>query len=154
MPYEKINWEDFPSTATPIDAESLRHMERQYEEAINDQVPALHTFSHAGDLTVKTGTHRLYNDTDQSLSIAMVRASVSVPSTGAGIVVDVHKNGTTIFTNQANRPTIPAAQYTITAVPAVTEWAPGEFLTVDVDQVGSTVAGTDLTVTLKVRKVV
>jgi hypothetical protein len=63
--------------------------------------------------------------------------------------VDVNKNGVTIFSTQSNRPTIPAAGVTDLAdainVPNVSA---GEFLTVDIDQVGSTNPGSDLTVTI------
>ena len=70
--------------------------------------------------------------------------------TGASIVVDVNKNGTTIFTTQANRPTVAAAgNVSGQAVPDVTSLAVGDYLTVDIDQVGSTIAGADLVVVLK-----
>jgi len=58
-------------------------------------------------------------------------------------------NGVTIFSNQANRPTIAAATFTDDAnaidVPAV---AAGQYLTVDIDQVGSGPPGSDLSVTV------
>jgi hypothetical protein len=62
--------------------------------------------------------------------------------------VDVKKGGTTIFTTQANRPTITAGGNTATGVPDVTAWNAGEYLTVDISQVGSTTAGANLTVTV------
>ena len=84
-----------------------------------------------------------------AVTITGVRASVGTAPVGASILVDVNKNGVTIFTTQSNRPTIPAAGTTDDAnaidVPAVSA---GEFLTVDIDQVGSTTPGSDLTVTI------
>jgi len=78
-----------------------------------------------------------------------VRANVATAPVGQSVIVDVNKNGVTIFSNQANRPTIAAATTTDDAnaidVPAV---AAGEILTVDIDQVGSTTPGSDLTVTI------
>jgi hypothetical protein len=65
--------------------------------------------------------------------------------------VDVNHNGTTIFTTQSNRPTIAASGFydeSGTADGDVTV-AAGEYLTVDVDQVGSTIAGSDLTVGIR-----
>lgn len=173
MPYTKTDWEDFPSTATPIDAEALNKLESQYDEALADvaanmddtgtpvgsalssviaaaRTPMQHTFSHTGVVSVKTGTHKLYNDTGKTLTIVNVRATVDLAPTGASLIVDVHKNGTTIFTTQSNRPTIAATTFTDTSTPAVTTWAAGEYLTVDIDQVGSTVAGSDLVVTVVV----
>lgn len=57
---------------------------------------------------------------------------------GSGITrVDIHKNGTTIFTTQANRPTInqPAGPNppTTPAVPDITALAAGDLIRVDVD---------------------
>ena len=107
------------------------------------------TFSTTGPVVVTTGAHRLYNDTGGTLTITNVRASVGTAPTGAALIVDVNKNGTTIFTTQTNRPTIAVSGFTDTAdAIQVSAWPVGEYLTVDVDQIGSTVAGSDLTVTV------
>lgn len=100
-----------------------------------------------GNLTVGVGKHRVYNDTGVPLTIRAVRASVGTAPTGAAIRVDVNKNGTTIFTTQANRPNIAVSTFTskVTTMD-VTSLADGDYLTVDVDIIGSTVAGADLTV--------
>jgi hypothetical protein len=101
----------------------------------------------AGNLTVSTGQHRIYNDTGVPLVIRAVRASVGTAPTGAAVRVDVNKNGTTIFTTQGNRPNIAVGTNTSKVTNMdVTALADGEYLTVDVDVIGSTVAGADLTV--------
>lgn len=107
-------------------------------------------FSAAGTLAVKAGTNRLYNDTGRTLTIIAVRASVGTAPAGASVIVDVNKNGTTIFTTQTNRPTIVAASTTDTAdTVEVSSWAAGEYLTIDIDQVGSSgTEGAYLTVTV------
>ena len=70
-----------------------------------------------------------------------------MPPTGANIIVDVHKNGTTIFTTQGKRPEIAAGGYTDESdTPDVTALTKTDYLTMDVDQVGSTITGQDLTV--------
>jgi hypothetical protein len=109
-------------------------------------------FKIPGVLALSTGATRLYNDTGSTWTIVSVRASVETSPTGASIKVDVNKNGTTIFTTQANRPTIAIGGTTSGKVTNadVTSVADGDFITVDVDQVGSTVAGSDLTLTLVV----
>lgn len=112
-----------------------------------------HVFSNTGPLVVETGTHRLYNDSASSWTITGVRASVGTAPTGTSVIVDVNVGGTTIFTTQANRPVIAAGAFTsgkitnmnITSVPT------GAYLTIDVDQVGSTIAGGQLTVQMEVR---
>jgi hypothetical protein len=72
-------------------------------------------------------------------------------NTGATFIVDVNKNGTTLYTTQARRPTIAISAATKTSTetaPAdITALAEGDTITVDVDQIGSTVAGTGLSVT-------
>jgi hypothetical protein len=81
------------------------------------------------------------------LTITKVKLVVKTAPTGAAIVVDVNKNGTTIFTTQANRPQIAIGATTgDSGTPDVTSLAEGDKLTIDIDQVGSTVAGADLTV--------
>lgn len=105
-------------------------------------------FSVPGTVAVAVGGARIYNDAGRTLTIRAIRATVGAAPTGASLIVDVNKNGTTVFTTQANRPTIAAAGNTSGKVTNmdVTSIADGDYLTVDVDQVGSTVAGADLTV--------
>jgi hypothetical protein len=104
-------------------------------------------FSISGTISTGTGAHRIYNDTGVPLTIRAVRAAVGTAPTGASLLVDVNINGTTIFTTQTNRPTITASTFTAAAAAInTTTIAPGDYLTVDVDQVGSTIAGSNLTV--------
>lgn len=104
-------------------------------------------FSMSGTVAVGAGTYRIYNDSGTTQTIASVRASVGTAPTGASLIVDVLKGGTTIFTTTANRPTITASSNTSgKATPDVTAWADGEYLTVSVAQVGATVPGSNLTV--------
>jgi hypothetical protein len=109
-------------------------------------------FSSSGPLMVEVGGHRLYNDTSAAWTILSVRASVGTPPTGSSLIVDVNVNGTTIFTTQGNRPTITAAGNTSGKLTNmnVTSVASGAYLTIDVDQVGSTTPGNDLAVQIEV----
>jgi len=82
-----------------------------------------------------------------TLTIVKVKLVVKTAPSGAAIIVDVNKNGITIFTTQANRPQITAGQYTgDSGTPNVTNLAEGDKLIIDIDQIGSTIAGADLTV--------
>lgn len=87
--------------------------------------------------------------------IVSVSAVVGTAPTGAAILLDVNKNGTTVFTTQANRPTVPiSATETADATThkpddAVKSFAKGDTISLDIDQVGSTVAGSDLDVTVE-----
>lgn len=103
------------------------------------------TLSYAGTSSVGAGTMRWYPPT--AITITSVRASVNTQPIGASLIVDVNKNGTTIFTTQSNRPQIAASTNTdLSGTPDVTALAIGDYIQVDIDQVGSTVAGADLTV--------
>jgi hypothetical protein len=106
-------------------------------------------YSYTGTLVVATGTFRLY--VERTFTITAVRASVGTAPTGATVIVDVHKNGTTIFTNQAHRPAIAISGNTATASTIdVTALSAGDYLTVDIDQIGSSTPGSNLTVTVEV----
>jgi hypothetical protein len=114
-----------------------------------DAFPVLIQFAIDGPLTVGTGTRRIYNPTGRTITLKQVGpAHVVTAPTGAAILLDVNIGGTTIFTTQGNRPSIAAAGNVSTAGnsdAAASTLAAGGYLTVDVDQVGSTVAGSDLT---------
>jgi hypothetical protein len=81
------------------------------------------------------------------LTITKAFAYAKTGPTGADLIFDINKNGTTIWSTQSNRLKIAAAatsgnQTTFNT----TSLAEGDILTVDVDQVGSTIAGADVTV--------
>jgi hypothetical protein len=107
------------------------------------------TYSISGALTVAAGTHRLYNDSGSTLTISKIRASCGTAPTGAAVILDVNVNGSTIWSTQGNRVQVAAAANTGTQTTFnTTTIADGSYFTIDVDQIGSTVAGSDLTVTI------
>ncbi|QQS20454.1 hypothetical protein IPL85_05800 [Candidatus Saccharibacteria bacterium] len=109
-------------------------------------------FSYSGTLVVVSGTHRLYNDSGTTWTIRSVRASVGTAPTGSSILIDINSNGSTIFSTQGNRPTIATSANTSGKVTNmdITTVADGAYITVDIDQIGSTVAGSNLTVQVEV----
>lgn len=113
---------------------------------------SLTSFYKSGTLSVATGTNRL--PIDGTYTIIGARLMVGTAPVGANLIIDVKKNGTTIYTTQANRPTIVAGQNAggPGATPDVSTLAAGDYLTVDIAQVGSTTAGSDLTVAVVVSK--
>ena len=87
----------------------------------------------------------------QAMTIVKCWLIVRTAPTGAAILIDIHKNGTTIWTTQGNRATIAAtATAGNTTTFDVTALAAGDYLDLDIDQIGSTVAGVDLTIVLEV----
>jgi hypothetical protein len=110
-------------------------------------------FSRAGVLTVATGSAPFrwpFPGVIIGISVA-----VGTAPTGASLVIDVNKNGTTVFTTQGNRPTIVAGATATAseAIPDVTTIAMGDVYKIDVDQIGSTVAGSDLQVNIRYRRI-
>lgn len=105
-------------------------------------------FSLGGVLSVGTGTHRIYNDTGVDLQIRSVRASVGTAPSGSAVTCDVNINGTTIFSTQSNRPSIAAAGNTSGRITNMntTAFTNGQYLTIDIDAIGSGTAGSDLVV--------
>ena len=104
-----------------------------------------------GALTVSTDVYRWFNNTGRTMTIKAVWISVGTAPTGSNILVDVNINGTTIFTTQANRPVIAATGfYSVrTTNMNITALTDGSYLTFDIDQIGSTVAGSNLIVTVE-----
>lgn len=104
-------------------------------------------FSRTGTLTVSAGTAKLVFA--QAGTISGIRLAVGVAPAGADLICDVNLNGNTIFTTQGNRPTITAGNAigALTA-PDVTTVSAGDYITIDVDQIGSSTAGADLSGTI------
>jgi len=115
---------------------------------------SLTSFFKTGTLTVTTGTQRL--PIDGAYTITGTRLMVGTAPTGTDLIVDINRNGTSIYTTQANRPSITAGQNAggPGTAPDVTALVAGDYLTVDIDQIGSSVAGSDLTVTVIVSKTI
>jgi hypothetical protein len=122
---------------------------------LSAQMPSsgrIQPYYNSGSLATGIGAHRLYNDSPSAWTIVSLRASVGTPSVGASIIVDVNIDGTSIFTNQANRPTIAASSYTSAKVTNMntTTVSVGSYITIDIDQLGTTTLGSDLTVQIEI----
>lgn len=105
------------------------------------------TFGREGTLIATTGKAEF--PVPFAGTLMDVRARVGTAPSGSAVIVDVNKNGTTVFTTQGNRPTIAAgAKASGAAVPDVTTFAADDYMTVDIDQIGSGTPGSDLVVVL------
>jgi hypothetical protein len=117
------------------------------------QIMVLGASERGVNLAVTTGSHRVYlrGPGTRVWTIQGVWISAGVAPTGASIIVDVNINGTTIFTTQANRPSIAISGFVssrVTNMDVITI-SEGQYFTVDIDQVGSTVTGQDLLVIIE-----
>lgn len=96
------------------------------------------------------GTAKVTFRMPHSMTLSSVRLSVNTAPTGAAIVVDLKESGTTVF---STKPQIAASAFTSVggAVPGVisdTSLADDADITINLDQVGATIAGKGLKVTL------
>jgi len=101
-----------------------------------------------GDLEV--GVIRVRNHAPRAGTVQNVTASVYEAPTGTSVIVDIHKNGTTIFTDQNKRPTIPAGSTSdLSSVPDITSFVINDEFIAYIDQVGSSGTGADLQVQMR-----
>jgi hypothetical protein len=102
--------------------------------------PQEKTLTQPGEVAVLTGTARWYPI--NSITLGKVRATISTPPTGSDIVINVNVNGASIGTT-----TIVDGLNVGTETNLNTVVTPNDYVTVDINQVGSTTAGTDLVIT-------
>jgi hypothetical protein len=108
-------------------------------------------FTRTGNLAVVVGTAGV--SVPFPVAIEFVTATLGTAPTGATAIIDVNKNGTTIFTTQTARPTFAIGSKVATVgTPAVSTLVANDILTVDIDQIGSTVTGADLVVSVFLRR--
>lgn len=75
-------------------------------------------------------------------AILKVKLYTKTAPIGASLIVDVNKNGVTIFTTQANRPEIVIDGHADdSGTPDITSLTEGDYLSWDIDQIGSTITG-------------
>lgn len=90
---------------------------------------------------------------DSGGTIVGVNVTVSAAPTGATAIFDVNINGTTIYTDQANRATIAisATESTEAAAPEAAFVTNGDLISLDCDQIGSSVAGSNAAACVVIR---
>lgn len=86
---------------------------------------------------IGTGRGRVYNDTGRTLYVTAVRMT-ALNAGGGGLVADVNINGSTIYSTQQNRPSLPVSVGTgtvkNTGFNVGAALADGDYVTIDVDQ--------------------
>jgi hypothetical protein len=98
-----------------------------------------------------TGTAKVTFRMPYAMTLSSVRASVKTAPTGSTLIVDINEGGSTILSTKLS---IDASELTSTtaataAVISDTALADDAEVTIDIDQIGSTVAGKGLKVVLK-----
>jgi hypothetical protein len=87
-------------------------------------------FTFLGAVTSGPGPIRIYNATGQNKTIEKV---FIYGANADGLIVDIHQDGTTIFTTQANRPVCSGQDTGESTSIDVTTWAAGSRLTAEID---------------------
>lgn len=119
-------------------AELYKSIPQALTVAVSDETTAL-----------TTGTAKITFRAPHSMELTEVRASVTTAPTGANLNIDVNDSGTSIFSTILS---IDAGEKTSTtaataAVISDSSIADDAEITIDIDQVGSTVAGAGLKIT-------
>lgn len=111
------------------------------------------TLKRPGTLTVAVGGDRVYNPGPDQRIIESVQASIGTASAGATVIADVNVDGVSIYSDQNQRAAIAAGSNYggVGTMHSTWLWPVGSYVTMDVDQIGSTTAGSDLSVQINYR---
>lgn len=123
------SWIDSPSTSLTANA----NIAVQYGIAASDP---------STGITVGTNKETFRMPADMTLKEVYI--SVTTPPSGSSIIVDVNRNGTTVFTTTANVAIAAGSEYGSTTALAITGLSKNDEISVDFDQVGSLTPGTGL----------
>ena len=116
----------------------------QVTEQTNSGAAFYKTYSYAGAVAVHTGTDKFYPfDTATNVEI---EAYVGTAPVGANLIAQIKKDGVAVDTVTI------AAGTTSGLTTSTTSYTQGEALTVDITQIGSTTAGSDLKINFKFTK--
>lgn len=126
--------------ATGIVVVNVSHFFRQVG------VPVALMFFYGSTLAVTTGVGRAPITTNIAGTITELRATVNTAPTGAGVIVSFRKNGAAAFSTV----TIAASAFAGSTTGLSTAVAAGDYITADITQIGSTVAGSDLVATAEI----
>jgi collagen type VII alpha len=119
---------------------------------VDNIAPTVLPASLGGTATLRTSPVRLIVPTG-TYTISEVRIMCGTAPTGAALTVDILKNGTTIYSGGTGRPSIAAGTNSATdGTPSTTSVTAGDYFTVQIVNIGSTVAGADLSVQIELTR--
>jgi hypothetical protein len=126
------------NTSGTLQPHALSAVKCEYSVAVSDESTAL-----------TTGTAKVTFRMPFAMTLTSVRASVTTAPTGSTLVVDINESGSTILSTKLS---IDASEKTsVTAATAAvisdTGLADDAEMTIDIDQIGSTIAGAGIKVT-------
>jgi len=126
-------------------------MPKTHFDQLNQQGVAVLDYYAAGNISAGALKHKWVAPV--AGTIVGVRAHLGTAPAGSTAILDINKNGTTLYTTQGARPTFADGGdgAATTTLPAVTAVAAGDVLTLDVDAVGSGTAGAALAVAIAIK---
>lgn len=150
MPNKKISEFTDGGALRPTDIIPVVRSGANYKVALGNYIETLMLSISDETSALTVGTNKLTFRMPYGFTVTGVRASATTAPTGSDIVVDINEGGTSIL---AIKLTIDAGTKTSvgSVVPAVVSdvsLAADAEITIDIDQVGSTIAGTGLKVYL------
>lgn len=97
-----------------------------------------------------TGTAKVTFRMPHAMTVTGVRANVKTAPTGSNLQVDINKNGATVLSTKITIEATEKTSLDATTQPVISDanFADDSEITIDLDAVGSTVAGTGLKITL------
>ena len=111
------------------------------------------TWVQSGDVELVMAVENIRLIASTSGTIKDVTCTVDTTPTTTAVVVDLNKNDASIFTTQANRPTIPSGSNTgVSPTPDVTSYIAGDFFNIEIDQEDSGDTAADITCQMRVRE--
>lgn len=153
---DDTGYRDFTVTLQAKSTSDIQNSSSCYldiKEAVTSGNPVEHIIIACSDETsaLTTGAAKVTFRMPYAFTLTGIRASVTTAPTGSTLIVDVNEAGSTIMTT--NKLSIDASERTSTTAATAagltdTSLADDAEMTIDIDQVGSTVAGAGLKVTL------
>jgi len=100
------------------------------------------------DLT--TGTAKLTFRMPYAMTLTQVRASVNTAATGSAVIVDINESGSTVLSTKLSIDATERTSVTAATPPVISDSALADDaeITIDIDQVGSTLTGKGLKVVM------
>lgn len=157
--FEKFNFKDLVTTPELPLADTLLIYNKSgkfyfldstgAEKQIMTKNDIFKTISFYVDDVLEVDTNLISVIAPQSLIINEIRLMVDIAPTGTALIIDINKNGTTLYTTQANRPTIAVGETSIIAtLPDTLSLTVGDKISIDIDQIGTTLAGENLSIAI------
>jgi hypothetical protein len=140
-----------PAVNDPVDEDIWGDQLNADLDILDAQAPKVLAVACSDETTALTvGTAKVTFRMPHAFTLTAVRASVTTAPTGSTLIVDINEGGTTILSTKLS---IDASEKTSTtaATPVVisdTALADDAEITIDIDQIGSTIAGAGLKVYL------